>query len=129
MNRGRGLIFAQVVVSAIALAVVYVTLLRPDDGNPLFGVETPSEATPADPSPGNKRTANKGGGQGDGSAANGGGGTGGSETLGPGALLDGALLDAALLDAASPPGFDPGAPPAFQYRNTLSQIRARLDAG
>jgi hypothetical protein len=122
MSRARRLILAQVVVSAIALAVIYATLLTPGDDNPLFGVEAPNEVAPGDQADG-KRTAEKAEKKAPGDAAGdaGGGGEGNAatETLEPGTLSR----------EVTPPAFDPDTPVATQYRDTLSQLRGRLNSG
>jgi hypothetical protein len=47
MSRQGRLLAAQAVLSALILLVVYVTLLRPEGGGSLSGVETPDGSLPA----------------------------------------------------------------------------------
>jgi hypothetical protein len=125
MTRGRTLIVVgQVVASALALALVYLTLLNPGDDSPLFGVEAPNDAFPTNPPQAGKPAADKEGGrQGDA-----GGGQGGAA---PGGGAGGPIFEpgSSLAPDDSPLEVERNGPTVTQYRNTLTEIRQRLEAG
>jgi hypothetical protein len=114
MSRQGRLLTGQAVLSALILIVVYVTLLRPEGGNPLSGVETPDRSLPAPgqavQQPGDGDTGDRSGRQGRAGAAT------------P------RVLEAQPAPSGVPvTGIDE--PVDDQYTDSLGQLQARLAAG
>jgi hypothetical protein len=112
MSRQGRLLAGQAVLSALILIVVYVTLLRPEGGAPLSGVETPQPSFPsgqgddrqqADRRPDDRDRRNQR--------------TASSEP----SLLEAHELPTPIVGGEQPTD--------DQYTDTLGQLRARLGAG
>ena len=112
MSRQGRLLAGQAVLSALILIVVYVTLLRPEGGGSLSGVEAPQPSFPsgqgtdrqqADHRPDHRSRRN----------------------------LRTASTEPSLLETeqAPPPIVGTEQPTDDQYSDTLGQLRARLGAG
>lgn len=126
MSRRPWIVAAQVVAVVVLVVVVYVTLLRPDSGSPLRGVEAPGD--------GNGTTHAGGGGDGgpggNGRGGDGDGGPGGSGGAGAGSGVAGRAAGA----AGSLPGGLPGAngpgssitPPGDQYADAVSALLTKV---
>jgi hypothetical protein len=119
VSHERKVIAAQVVASAVALLIVYLTLLTPDNDGPLFGVQAPGDGAGlerqharADQKPDRRR------GKGD---------------RGPGTISAPVFVPAPLLPTGVTPESDvtpvSDGPEFDQYTDSLGQIRARVAAG
>jgi hypothetical protein len=119
MSRQGRLLAGQAVLSALILIVVYVTLLRPEGGGSLSGVETPDGSLPAPGQTGQQREDREGGDR-------------SRRGAGPGATTPG-ILGPGVLEGQPPPTGVPDTgieqPADDQYTDSLGQLRARLAAG
>jgi hypothetical protein len=116
VSHERKVIAAQVVASAVALLIVYLTLLTPDNDGPLFGVQAPGDGAGlqkqharADQKPKKKPGKNKKGDRGRTFAA-------------PAFVPPAPLVPTGVIPETDGPEFD-------QYTDTLGQVRARVAAG
>jgi hypothetical protein len=108
----RKLLAAQVVASALALLVVYLTLLMPDNDGPLFGVKAPGD--------GAQRHA--------GAHQHARGGK--ANRVHRRAQARPVLVPSGPAGPAAVPIVQtPHAPSANQYTDTLSELRARIASG
>lgn len=130
MTRERKLIAAQVVVSALALLVIYLTVLAPDGDGPLEGVQAPGDGIHREANgkkqagaQGKKRGAGKGRRDDRRGRAQGPGLRAG--VTGPGLVDQAASPD----DLAARQGPRRDGPTADQYDDTLSRITARVASG
>jgi hypothetical protein len=115
MSRQGRLLAGQAVLSALILIVVYITLLRPEGGGSLSGVETPDGSLRA-PGPASQQRGDRDGGDRSRRA-------GGTAPTPPGVGIVGT--------EPLPPGVpDAGIeePADDQYTDTLGQLRARIAA-
>jgi hypothetical protein len=123
MSRQGRLLAAQAVLSALILLVVYVTLLRPEGGGSLSGVETPDGSLPA-PGQADQQRGDRAAGdrsrRGAPAVATTPGATPG--ILGPGVLEGQPLPTGVPVTGIEGPADD-------QYTDSLGQLRARLAAG
>jgi hypothetical protein len=118
MSRQGRTLAGQAVLSALILIVVYVTLLRPEDGGSLVGVEAPggSLGTPAKSREEQRSLPTRD-----------------SSNAGRGRASEASAAAVQPSSGEPPPGSDPVGsvmqPPDDQYSDTLSQLRARLASG
>jgi hypothetical protein len=118
MSRQGRLLAGQAVLSALILIVVYVTLLRPEGGGSLSGVETPDGSLATPGQAGEQRDDREAGDRSRRGARA--GATPG--ILGPGALEGQPLPPGVPITGIEDPADD-------QYTDSLGQLRARLAAG
>ncbi len=114
MSRQGRLLAGQAVLSALILIVVYVTLLRPEGGGPLSGVETPDGSLPTHGQAGQQRA--------DGDAGDRSGPRGRVDAATPGILGTEPLPTGVPVTGIDEPADD-------QYTDSLGQLQARLGAG
>jgi hypothetical protein len=119
MSRQGRLLAGQAVLSALILIVVYVTLLRPEGGGSLSGVETPDGSFPA-PGQADHQRGDREAGDRSGHGARAGATT--PRILGPGVLQGQPLPTGVPVTGIEEPSDD-------QYTDSLGQLRARLAAG
>jgi hypothetical protein len=115
LNRRRwAILSAEAAVLGLVIAVVYLTLLRPDGDNQLFDVDVPSDGqrTAQGPSPGDRDRGEPAGGGGI-DAGERASTRGGRPPFGP--------------SQAPPPGAGES-PTADQYLDTLARLNARVNA-
>jgi hypothetical protein len=114
MSPQRRLLAGQAVLSALILIVVYVTLLRPEGGGPLSGVQTPDRGLPTPGQAGQQR-------------ADGDAGDRSGRRARAGATTPGILGAEPLPTGVPVTGIDE--PADDQYTDSLGQLQARLAAG
>jgi hypothetical protein len=119
MSRQGRLLAAQAVLSALILIVVYVTLLRPEGGGSLSGVETPDGSLPT-PGQANQQRGDRDAGDRSRRAA-------GPGATAPGILGPGVLEGQPLPTGVPTTGIEQ--PTDDQYTDSLGQLRARLASG
>jgi hypothetical protein len=119
MSRQGRLLAGQAVLSALILIVVYVTLLRPEGGGSLSGVETQDGSLPTPGQTGQQRGDREAG---DRSRRGAGAGATAPGILGPGVVEGQPLPTGAPVTGIEQPADD-------QYTDSLGQLRARLAAG
>jgi hypothetical protein len=119
MSRQGRLLAGQAVLSALILIVVYVTLLRPEGGGSLSGVETPQPSFPS--GQGDRQGADRRADDRDGDRR---------RTLAAAPGLAPSLLETDQLPTPSAgPSVDGEQPTDDQYSDTLGQLRTRLAGG
>ena len=118
MSRQGRLLAGQAVLSALILIVVYVTLLRPEGGGSLSGVETPNGSLPTTGQTNQQRADRAAG---DGSRPSARGAATAADTT------QGVVGTQPLPTGVPVTGIEE--PTDDQYTDSLGQLRARLAAG